>query len=116
MSTVEPNPMTAESTSSESEPTETRTQGIGESTRAVHAGEARQKPGDSITDPIFCASTYTFTDSQSIINFIESGETREEYGRYGIRLSERSKPSWRRWNMARRLRCFPAGWRLSSDC
>ncbi len=30
------------------------------STLSVHAGEARQKPGDSITDPIFCASTYTF--------------------------------------------------------
>ena len=25
------------------------------STLSVHAGEARQKPGDSINDPIFCA-------------------------------------------------------------
>ena len=56
-------------------------QGI--STQAVHAGEARQKPGDSITDPIFCASTYTFVDSQSVIDFIEQGQNREEYGRYG---------------------------------
>lgn len=55
----------------------------GASTVAVHAGEARQKPGDSITDPIFCASTFTFTDTQSIINFIEQEEPREEYGRYG---------------------------------
>ncbi|TWT36294.1 Methionine gamma-lyase [Posidoniimonas corsicana] len=55
----------------------------GASTVAVHAGEARQKPGDSITDPIFCASTYTFTDTQSIINFIEQDQPREEYGRYG---------------------------------
>ncbi len=53
------------------------------STKAVHAGEARQKPGDSITDPIFCASTYTFSDTQSIIDFIEQKQPREEYGRYG---------------------------------
>src|SRR5262245_38922433 len=32
------------------------------STLSVHGGEARQKLGDSITDPIFCASTYTFAD------------------------------------------------------
>lgn len=50
---------------------------------SVHAGEARQKPGDSITDPIFCASTYTFTDTQSVIDYIEQNQTREEYGRYG---------------------------------
>lgn len=53
------------------------------STLAVHAGEARQKPGDSITDPIFCASTYTFTDTQSVIDYIEQEQAREEYGRYG---------------------------------
>ena len=56
---------------------------VGLSTGSVHAGEARQKPGDAITDPIFCASTYTFADSQSIIDFIEQGQLREEYGRYG---------------------------------
>jgi cystathionine gamma-synthase len=53
------------------------------STTAVHAGEARQKPGDSITDPIFCASTFTFPDTQSVIDFIEQDQTRDEYGRYG---------------------------------
>lgn len=53
------------------------------STLAVHAGEARQKPGDSITDPIFCASTYTFANSQAVIDFIEQEQPREEYGRYG---------------------------------
>ena len=53
------------------------------STLSVHAGEARQKPGDSITDPIFCASTYTFTDTQAVINYIEEDQPREEYGRYG---------------------------------
>jgi cystathionine gamma-synthase len=56
---------------------------IGPSTTAVHAGEARQKPGFSITDPIFASSTYTFPDTQSIIDFIEQKQPREEYGRYG---------------------------------
>jgi len=56
---------------------------IGPSTAAVHAGEARQKPGFSLTDPIFASSTYTFPDTQSIIDFIEHKQPREEYGRYG---------------------------------
>ena len=55
----------------------------GVSTTAVHAGEARQKPGDSITDPIFCASTFTFADTQSVIDYIERDQARDEYGRYG---------------------------------
>lgn len=55
----------------------------GISTVAVQAGEAHQKPGNSITDPIFCASTFTFKDTDSIIRFIEEKEEREEYGRYG---------------------------------
>ena len=55
----------------------------GPSTAAVHAGEARQKPGDSITDPIFAASTYTFASTQAVIDYIEHDEPREEYGRYG---------------------------------
>jgi cystathionine gamma-synthase len=49
----------------------------------VHAGEDRQKVGDSITDPIFCASTYTFVNTQAVIDFIEQKQPREEYGRYG---------------------------------
>lgn len=52
-------------------------------TMSVHAGEARQKPGHSITDPIFCASTYTFENTQAIIDYIEKNQAREEYGRYG---------------------------------
>jgi cystathionine gamma-synthase len=56
---------------------------VGTGTLAVHAGEARQKHGDAVTDAIFCTSTYTFTDTQSVIDFIEQGQTREEYGRYG---------------------------------
>ncbi len=57
--------------------------GYGPSTLAVHAGEARQKLGDAITDPIICASTYTFPNTQSIIDFIRQKLPREEYGRYG---------------------------------
>jgi len=56
----------------------------GLSTVAVHAGEARQKMAHSITDPIVMASTFTFENTQSIINFIENGEIRGEYGRYGV--------------------------------
>ncbi len=56
---------------------------LGRSTQSVHAGEARQKNADAITDPICCTSTYTFTSTQSVIDFIEQGQAREEYGRYG---------------------------------
>lgn len=55
----------------------------GLSTLSVHAGEARQKLGDAITDPICCASTYTFESTQSVIDYIEQKQDREEYGRYG---------------------------------
>lgn len=55
----------------------------GSSTVAVHAGEDRHKLADSITDPIICAATYTFDDTQSVIDFIEQKQPREEYGRYG---------------------------------
>jgi cystathionine gamma-synthase len=58
-----------------------KTKGL--ATRAVHGGEAIHKALDSITDPIVLASTFTFEDSQSIIDYIEQGESREEYGRYG---------------------------------
>lgn len=56
---------------------------LGLSTQSIHGGESRQKPGDSITDPIYCASTYTFRNTQSVIDFIEQQQSREEYGRYG---------------------------------
>ena len=48
-----------------------------------HAGEERQKALDSITDPIVCASTYTFASTQAVIDYIEQKQNREEYGRYG---------------------------------
>ena len=52
-------------------------------TLSVHAGEQRDKPAHAITDAIFCASTYTFDDTQSVIDYIQQGHSREEYGRYG---------------------------------
>ena len=55
----------------------------GPSTLAVHAGEERQKAVNAITDPIVCASTYTFASTQAVIDFIEQKQDREEYGRYG---------------------------------
>jgi cystathionine gamma-synthase len=53
------------------------------STVAVHGGEDRQKPGNAITDPIFCTATYTFKDSQSVIDYVEQKQPRQEYARYG---------------------------------
>lgn len=64
-------------------PSATNVRRPGESTLSVHGGEARCKPSDAVTDSIVCSSTYTFEDSQSIINFLENEEQREEYGRYG---------------------------------
>ena len=46
-------------------------------------GKRGRSPGDAITDAIFCASTYTFADTQSVIDYIEQQQSREEYGRYG---------------------------------
>lgn len=55
----------------------------GLSTESVHAGELRQKPGDAITDPIFCASTFTFRSTAELMDYVEGRSQREEYGRYG---------------------------------
>jgi cystathionine gamma-synthase len=55
----------------------------GPSTVAVHGGEDRLKPGFAMTDPIFCAATYTFPNTQAVIEFVEQKQPREEYGRYG---------------------------------
>ena len=55
----------------------------GLSTDSVHAGEQRQKPGDAITDPIFCAATFTFPSTDALLDYVEGRHQREEYGRYG---------------------------------
>ena len=64
----------------------TDSQGI--STRAVHAGEARSKPYHALTTPIAQTSTFTFDNTNDLIDFMEArmwgDETeRTEYGRYG---------------------------------
>ena len=53
------------------------------STPAVHGGEERQKARSALTDPIFLAATYTFADTQSLLDFIVQKQPREEYARYG---------------------------------
>jgi len=53
------------------------------STAAVHGGEERLKPCFSITDPIFCTATYTFADTDAVLDYVEGRAVREEYGRYG---------------------------------
>ena len=55
----------------------------GFSTLAVHAGEDRQKLANAIIDPIVCAATYTFENTQAVVDFIQQKLPREEYGRYG---------------------------------
>ncbi len=58
------------------------------STRAVHAGEVRNKPYHTLTTPIVQTSTFTFDDTADLVDFMEAhlwgDETeRTEYGRYG---------------------------------
>lgn len=55
----------------------------GFSTRAVHAGEARDKAGNAVTTPIFQTATYAFRDTHELIEYMEGNIEREEYGRYG---------------------------------
>jgi cystathionine gamma-synthase len=55
----------------------------GFSTRAVHAGEAREKAGNAVTTPIYQTATYAFRDSHELIDYMEGNIEREEYGRYG---------------------------------
>ncbi len=61
----------------------------GPSTRSVHAGVERHKPGHAITTPIVQSATYTFQNTDDLTSFMHAkiwtGATngREEYGRYG---------------------------------
>jgi cystathionine gamma-synthase len=55
----------------------------GFSTRAIHAGEDRQRYADSITTPIVQTSTFAFKDSKEIEAYTKGGKLRYEYGRYG---------------------------------
>jgi len=53
------------------------------STRAIHAGEPREKYADSLTTPIIQTSTFTFRDSKHIEDYTINGKEHFEYGRYG---------------------------------
>jgi cystathionine gamma-synthase len=75
--------MTRDTNSNNSEPDTPQPWRRGLSTESVHAGEARQKYGDAITDAIVCASTYTFPDTQAVLDLLDQKIEREEYGRYG---------------------------------
>ncbi|HYO89727.1 MAG TPA: aminotransferase class I/II-fold pyridoxal phosphate-dependent enzyme [Candidatus Limnocylindrales bacterium] len=61
---------------------------MGESTRAVHGGANRNKGYHSLTEPIVQTATFTFRNTQDVIDYMEAtlhgeGVEREEYGRYG---------------------------------
>lgn len=55
----------------------------GESTAAVHAGEARTRGYHAITTPVVHSATYTFGSTADLIDYHEGRVQREEYGRYG---------------------------------
>ncbi len=55
----------------------------GWSTRAVHAGEARQKPTSAVAEPLVFSSTYSFGSTQEVIDYIQQNQQRAEYARYG---------------------------------
>lgn len=61
---------------------------FGDSTRAVHGGGERRKPHHAITTPIIQTATYTFENSQALIEYMQQktqgqGSDRVEYSRYG---------------------------------
>ena len=53
------------------------------STRAVHAGEKKEKYADSLTTPIVQTATFTFKNSKDIEDYTKNGKEHFEYGRYG---------------------------------
>ncbi|MEW6777139.1 MAG: PLP-dependent aspartate aminotransferase family protein [Bdellovibrionota bacterium] len=52
-------------------------------TQAIHAGEGRTRPGDAVTTPVFQTSTYVFSDTAELRDYMEGRKQRMEYGRYG---------------------------------
>lgn len=67
---------------------DTKDEKPGCSTRAVHGGVERRKAFNSLTTPIVQTATYTFSDTQELVDFMErktwgDGDDRGEYGRYG---------------------------------
>lgn len=69
-------------------PDEETTPHKGDSTRSVHSGTKRRKAFNALNTPIVQTATYTFGDTQELIDYMErktwgDGDDREEYGRYG---------------------------------
>ena len=62
---------------------------IGSSTQAVHGGTQRRKAFNSLTTPVVQTATYTFANTQELIEFMQrktwgdGANDQEEYGRYG---------------------------------
>ncbi len=61
---------------------------LGSSTRSVHSGTQRQKAFKALTTPIIQTATYTFANTQELVDFMQAktwgdGVNHEEYGRYG---------------------------------
>ena len=56
---------------------------LGPSTTAVHAGEPRPKPSHALATPIVQTATYSFANTQELIDHCEGKIDRVEYGRYG---------------------------------
>jgi cystathionine gamma-synthase len=56
---------------------------IGVSSRAIHAGEPRERYADTLTTPIFQTSTYVFKNSKDIEEYTKGNKPHFEYGRYG---------------------------------
>ena len=55
----------------------------GLSTQAVHSGEDRKKPWDTLTTPIYQTSTFLFHDTKDVERYTSGQLDRFEYGRYG---------------------------------
>lgn len=58
-----------------------------DATTAVHAGEDRTKPFGALTTPVVQTSTYTFSNTSEILDYMRSKQwgdqpDRDEYGRY----------------------------------
>jgi cystathionine gamma-synthase len=67
-----------------SEPAEPGLRGpLGPSTTAVHAGEPRPKPAHALATPIVQTATYTFANTQELVDHFDGKIERVEYGRYG---------------------------------
>jgi cystathionine gamma-synthase len=56
---------------------------LGPSTTAVHGGEPRPKPAHSLATPIVQTATYSFANTQELVDHFEGKIERVEYGRYG---------------------------------